>query len=701
MSTRKNVLTAFFATVLALGLAACGGGSTKTADELEMERLAAEEMACTDAQGRWNADNNTCTSAAELIAEAAEMACEDAGGRWESDGMCTSAADLEAQRLADEEAAAKMQRAEQQKMDLMKAAAAVDTSDLMTQADIDAAQMAIDALQAALNAAVDVNDADKAMYQSQLASANMVVSSAQDDLDLKNDRADQMTALTNASNALTTALGGLSGKPTQAQIDAAESALADLETAIAAGMDLTDAEKASANTQVATAMGRIAQAKQVLMAQMEADRKAEEEKARMEEAAMATTAAKLYVGIYTPAADANGTAIGAVHAAYNDADNPTGSTADTRIIVTIGDGTAANGEALSEDKDTTVAALHGWEGKGYTASGTDVDGTYEAQVYSHIGEPMEGNKFGSPAADEDYQYTLDAVENTELTMNDTNAGADWEERVASPSFDHSAGVKEFELGNNLQRVVIIGSTYHGVSGTYYCRPAASSTCAVQVAADGFSLGGTADADNAFTAAGGTWTFKPGNREARVTSMLDGYASYGWWLHTAEDGGLTASAFVDRVGATEPASGLDTLNGTATYMGGAAGKYALSSTTGGTNDAGHFTARATLEANFTDNEITGTIDQFVGGNGESRDWSVELKESTIGAGGILNTTGAADGAGAETVWTIGETGAGESGSWTGSLQENGDDGVPGIATGTFYTTYGSAGKMVGAFGANRQ
>ena len=185
-------------------------------------------------------------------------------------------------------------------------------------------------------------------------------------------------------------------------------------------------------------------------------------------------------------------------------------------------------------------------------------------------------------------------------------------------------------------------------------------------------------------------------------MPDGsYASYGWWLHTAENGDLTASAFVDRVGAAEAASGLTALNGTATYMGGAAGKYALTSTTGGTNDAGHFTARATLEANFTDNEITGTIDRFMGGDGMSRDWSVELKESMIGDTGILNTTGADGGAGAETVWTIGGTDADDSGSWAGSLQENGDDGVPGIATGTFYSEYGTAGKMVGAFGANKQ
>ena len=58
-------------------------------------------------------------------------------------------------------------------------------------------------------------------------------------------------------------------------------------------------------------------------------------------------------------------------------------------------------------------------------------------------------------------------------------------------------------------------------------------------------------------------------------------------------------------------------------------------TGGTNDAGHFTARATLNANFNDDTITGTIDQFMGADGQSRNWSVELKESVIADGGAIS------------------------------------------------------------------
>ena len=82
-----------------------------------------------------------------------------------------------------------------------------------------------------------------------------------------------------------------------------------------------------------------------------------------------------------------------------------------------------------------------------------------------------------------------------------------------------------------------------------------------------------------------------------------------------------------------ASGITTLRVTATYEGGAAGHYAFYSTTGGTNkDSGRFTARATLEVNFNTDKATGVIDQFTTGtNGQSRNWSVVLKESGISNG----------------------------------------------------------------------
>jgi len=185
-----------------------------------------------------------------------------------------------------------------------------------------------------------------------------------------------------------------------------------------------------------------------------------------------------------------------------------------------------------------------------------------------------------------------------------------------------------------------------------------------------------------------------------------YASYGWWLHKSADGeDFTASAFHDEKGSVGNATGLTALLGSATYMGGAAGKYALSNPSGEPNDAGHFTADATLEADFTNNTtetaITGTIDNFIGADGESRDWEVELKGSQISDGGGLGN--ASPSTGVQTVWTIGGEAADASGDWSGQLRNNGTgtNGVPQVATGTFYSEYGRIGRIVGAFGANVQ
>ena len=412
----------------------------------------------------------------------------------------------------------------------------------------------------------------------------------------------------------------------------------------------------------------------------EADRKAAE--------ANAATAAKLYAGINAPAGDASSPAANDFAAAYS-GDN---------IIVSIGttqaDGTAIAGTpvTLSEDEDTMVAANHGWAGKRYAdpAGGP----SYEAFVYSNVEAPKQGRKFGSAAAVTDtgaYEYQL-----TDGALPSTSFVA---ANVAFTGVTRTAGTETFHLPDpnpSGADIILIPGSYHGVSGTYNCTPGTPANgCSAAVAAMGFTV-----------SSGDTWTFTPSNAEARVMDAEDtAYASYGWWLHKSADGmTFTASAFVDEKGTVADASGLDALNGTATYMGGAAGKYALASSTGGTNDAGHFTAMATLKANFTNNTeataISGTIDNFMGADGKSRLWSVKLNASDIGDdGGIGNAGDGTDPV--MTVWTIDGNAAAADGEWTGSLRNNGTDGVPQVATGTFYSTYGTAGKMVGAFGANKQ
>ena len=473
----------------------------------------------------------------------------------------------------------------------------------------------------------------------------------------------QRSAITTAIDAAETAVAAVNNDSTDAEVSAADTAIADARSAIMAAADVPEAER-TANTGTVNAIAsRLTAAKTARQTAMDDAQDAAD-------MALAATAAKLYIGINAPT-DAVSADLRR-HAAYGTGDN-----ADD-IAVSIATAAAVN---LSEDKDEMVAAHHGWEGKKYTAA-PDGDGMYEAIVYSNVGDPMPGDKFSEEYSDNFADGELDAT-TTEGTAS----------RVASPSFDQSAGVKSFELPDNDVAVMISGS-YHGVAGTYSCVPGAN-TCAVRLAASGFDLGGV-DAENAFTQDDeAVWTFKPTDPDALVMSVPDAiYASYGWWIHkSANDAVYFASAFVSDKGAVGAASGIGVLMGTATYMGGAAGMYALRGSTGGTNDAGHFTADAMLEADFNDDTISGTIDNFTGADGEARNWSVELGEAAIADGGAITRTG--------TVWTIGGTAAASSGQWDGSLKENGDDGVPTVATGTFFSKYGGDGTMVGAFGANKE
>ncbi|MCY4397715.1 MAG: hypothetical protein OXC10_21560 [Rhodospirillaceae bacterium] len=482
-------------------------------------------------------------------------------------------------------------------------------------------------------------------------------------------------------------------EPTQAELDAARiAALQGQINTLRAQLGLGPDDDLSGS--VTDLMDEVADLRQQIQdaadAAADADRKA-----------MAATAAKLYAGIRAQMGAGDGTT-------FADTDRDAFYNADgTAILVSIGDGSGtAHTEVtatLSEDKKTMVAANHGWAGKRYAdAPGGDM---VEAVVYSNVAAPKMGKKFGGAEANDEFEYALTsgvtdpatATQNGEVAVDTSGAGVP--ARVALTGVTRTAGTETFKFSPSevTDRRIDVPGSYHGVSGTYYCTPTTRADgCSASVAASGFTL------------AGGDWAFKPGDPNARVMSAPDtAYASYGWWLRKSADGTTyTASAFVDEKGDVPAATGLNALNGTATYVGGAAGKYALSSNTGGTNDAGHFTARATLEANFTANTaddattngITGTIDMFRGADGMPRDWEVTLNGSPIGDTGVIGDTD--DG----TVWTIGGTAGSADGEWSGSLRNNGTDGVPQVATGTFYSTYGPGGgegRMVGGFGANKQ
>ena len=260
-------------------------------------------------------------------------------------------------------------------------------------------------------------------------------------------------------------------------------------------------------------------------------------------------------------------------------------------------------------------------------------------------------------------------------------------------------------------------TYAGAPGEYRCTGDCSSTN---------------DGKGSPTTLGGTWHFKPDAGTSAMTHQPDaGYLYYGWWVSKDKDGDPTAaSVFTGEVGTITPlASGTNSpedLAGSATYSGHAAGKFALDYSKNklidGDGDGGHFTADVMLSAKFGENNapnnggISGTIDNFMA-NGESVDWSVALHRATWGTAGMFATPATdVDATKADerlgTTWSIGGTASDRSGTWSGTMYDempgNTDDSPPGdgstvptTATGTFYSEYGNVGRMVGAFGANKQ
>ena len=168
--------------------------------------------------------------------------------------MAQSALNHEAQTAALSEAVTALQ--------------AIDLSDLSTQAKVDAAEVAIEALQAALDGATELSAAEKSAAMTELAAASRIVMLAQGRV----DKAGQLMALTEAHEALEAI--DLDDLMTQEQIDAAEDAITAVRLALAAATDLTDTEKLNATVDMTVAERRVATAKEMLATNIEGQREA-------------------------------------------------------------------------------------------------------------------------------------------------------------------------------------------------------------------------------------------------------------------------------------------------------------------------------------------------------------------------------------------------------------------------------------------
>ncbi len=200
--------------------------------------------------------------------------------------------------------------------------------------------------------------------------------------------------------------------------------------------------------------------------------------------------------------------------------------------------------------------------------------------------------------------------------------------------------------NTLASGVRVSGTYDGVSGTFTCR--VPTTCTgerTNVNNNQLDLttlvGAPVNGVRSFVA--GDWSFKPGSINTRVKAedqadQDDAFLYFGVWSSIPDNINGTTYDFKYVIGGGHESgtalANFGNLTGSATFRGGAVGKYTTQGQVGGQNaKIGTFTATATLNANFSDpndaaaGTLSGSITDFREDGSPLAGWRV-----TLGGGG---------------------------------------------------------------------
>ena len=222
---------------------------------------------------------------------------------------------------------------------------------------------------------------------------------------------------------------------------------------------------------------------------------------------------------------------------------------------------------------------------------------------------------------------------------------------------------------------------------------------------------------------GTWTFAPTNPNGTIdVADDDGYVQFGWWLNMKGDDvddGFDVQTFATATGYgvfAEVRGDSAEVTGSATYTGGAAGKWAIASTTEDTTEGGHFTATATLGVDFDANTaaanvaankdgvtVSGSITDFMTGATSRPSWKVTLTyDSDDSEPGVQPSDMLGSMIVGTSKWTTGGAVDG-TGMWEAMFHgSEKDTGHPMAVDGTFNADIasGSVGRIQGAFGATK-
>ncbi|MCY4488888.1 MAG: hypothetical protein OXF11_17465 [Deltaproteobacteria bacterium] len=267
-------------------------------------------------------------------------------------------------------------------------------------------------------------------------------------------------------------------------------------------------------------------------------------------------------------------------------------------------------------------------------------------------------------------------------------------RKASSSSFPTGVSQTVEFGGTSGNDANFSGSFDGVDGTYEC-----------IDAGGCELTTDAEGDLAIS---DMWRFTPNSNLATVKVPDTSYVYFGWWLTKPrdEDDPWDVEVFINST-ENHAATVATALEGSATYSGTAAGKFVTKTFSAGVHSdssAGHFTANATLTADFDDAAAAGSIEGSISGftlnDTDSVPWVVTLEEADLsdGASNFSGTT--------EINFGGGKTSS-DPGTWVGSFFDaetratiDAEDRFPKAVAGKFDAVT-PGGAVLGAFGASQR
>lgn len=659
------------------------------------------------------------------------------------------------QNLANAQNALAAQQAAAARAALVAGAMCTDA----TEACVMAHQALVDALAADLSALQvnpDATNADIAAAQRALNAATMARDTVQTAIDDAAALASQTMALNNAVSAATAAVGGLARDATKEEVQAARDLIAMAQTALAEATSLSSADQDAARTTIggldATVMGHEARI---------AAADAAEEKKMTQRNAVNTALAAVNSALATlndDLSDATDAEVSAVEsalmelrmkiaeatdisaaemAAYNAAASTISSslttakttiaanaaeaekmrvaqmTADAKKLLTALDPTDVSPTAPSVTVAASSAGAFSAKSAGYTA------GAMPDMVSGHRGATLERDSKTLVVYSDIADAKATPIGDIYSSAADPGKPVFYTVQATVAEGDHNIAWADAKRANDVSTTTGSGATakttfagtVKGLAGTFSCT---GTACTAP----------TPDADGAITSSE-SWTFVPTDPNGTIDVADTMYLQFGWWLDkgTGSDPTFEVDVFSSATGYAAINAALPgTTEGSATYKGGAAGKWALLSTVDNTGEAGHFTADATLTVDFdadttadtpANDEIgvmvSGTIDNFMTGDTARPDWSVSLVVDDGDAATDLapltelpaNVSDTATNLVA--TWDTGGAVKG-TGTWSGTFVGAEEDTTHPLAiTGEFNAAIaaGVVGRIDGAFGATKQ